>query len=89
MLAMAIVFGILACVVGGWVFLFKAMPPEDRPRLAYSEWPLMVAVILGVLAVVLFFFVKWYAGILGLLALVLGCSVFAALWYYIYRLFRL
>jgi hypothetical protein len=89
MLVAAITLGILASVIGGWSFMCDAMPEGNRPRLAYSPLPLLLAAALGLIAVVLLFFIKWYASLLGLLALVLSFNFCAAIWHSVYRVFRL
>jgi len=89
MLLSAIIFGSVASVVGGWVFMCDAMPDVGRPRMAYCNWPSLLVVLCGLTAIVLFFCIKWYWGLLAIPGLIMAVNSFAGVWNTIYRVFKL
>jgi len=87
MLYCGIVLIILASIIGGWVFMCDALPIP--PRLAWSPIPLLIAVLIALVGIVILFLVKWYFGLIGIGASVIGFNLFADIWHIIYRAFRL
>jgi hypothetical protein len=87
MLIMSFILIGLASILGGWVFMCDCLPIP--PKLAWSPIPLLVAVLIALVGVVILFVIKWYLGLLGIILSIVGFNLFAALWDYIYRWFRL
>lgn len=87
MLISGIVLLILASIIGGWVFMCDVFPIP--PRLAREPLTLLVAVLIGIVAIVLIFIVKWYMVLLGIVGAIVGFNVFAGIWNVIYKRFPL
>jgi len=66
-----------------------AMVPANRPKLARGPVPLLVAVVLALIGSFLLFFVKWYAGLAGIVGSIVASNLCAALWNFIYQKLRL
>lgn len=80
---------VLASIIGGWLFMCDALPRAAVPGLARSPIPLLIAVLIAFVGIVFLFVYKWYAGLLGIGATIIGFNLFAAIWHGIYRIFRL
>jgi hypothetical protein len=48
-----------------------------------------MAILIALLGVALLFIVRWYAGLIGIVGAVAGFNLFAAVWHYVYQVFRL
>jgi len=59
------------------------------PGLAESPVLLFVAVLVGVVGIIVLFFVKWYMGLVAIIGVIVGFNLFAAIWHLIYKYFRL
>lgn len=89
MLITGVVLVALASIIGGWMFMCDARPKADCPKLGRSPIPLLIAVLIAFVGVVFLFIFKWYAGLLGIGASIVGFNLFAGIWDTIYRTFRL
>lgn len=87
MLISGIILLVLASVIGGWVFMCDAFPIP--PRLAREPLTLLLASLIGIVAIVILFIVKWYMGLLGIIGAIIGFNVFAGIWHAIYKKFHL
>jgi len=87
MLTSGIILIIVASVIGGWCFMCDALPIP--PGLAQSSIPLLIAALIALVGIVLLFIAKWYTGLIGIVGVVIGFNVFAAIWHSIYQMFRL
>ncbi len=59
------------------------------PKLAWSPVTLLVAALIALVGAALLFVVKWYIGLGGIAVAVIGFNLFAAVWHWIYQVFRL
>ena len=78
---------LVASVIGGWCFMCDTLPLP--PQLAQSPVPLLMAILIALTGIVLLFVAKWYAGLIGIVGVVGGFNLFAAVWHYVYQVFRL
>ena len=81
MLAAGIVLLGLGSVAGGWCSMCDALPAPARPRLGRGPVPLVVAILLSIAGIVALFFVKWYAGLIGIVAAIVAFNAMAAIWH--------
>jgi len=89
MLTAGLVLVAFGSIIGGWAFMCDAMPPVNRPRLAWGPGPLLVAVVLAMTGSILLFFVKWYAGLAGIVGSIVAFNVCATVWSVLYPKLRL
>ena len=89
MLTAGIILLAFGSVIGGWAFMCDAMLPVQRPKLAWGPLPLLMAVLFCLGGSVFLFIIKWYYGIIGIVAPVLTFNVVAASWRLVYRMLRL
>ena len=89
MLTTGIILLSIGSVIGGWAFMCDAMLPVQRPKLAWGPLPLLVAVLFCLSGSVFLFIIKWYYGIIGIVAPFLTFNVAAAIWRLVYRMLRL
>jgi hypothetical protein len=89
MVEAAFTFAGLTAVVGGWLFMCDAMSEVGRPRLSFAIWPWLLAIVCGVTAIVLFFCIEWWLGLVAIPGLIVLVNSFAGGWHFIYRTFRL
>ena len=92
MLVTGVVLVVLASIIGGWMFMCDgryALSMADCPKLGRSPTPLLIAVLIAFVGVIFLFIFKWYAGLLGIGASIVGFNLFAGIWDAIYRIFRL
>jgi hypothetical protein len=89
MLITGVVLVVLASIIGGWRFMCDARPIVDRPKLGMSPIPFLIAALIAFVGVIFLIIFKWYAGLLGIGASIVGFILFAVIWDAIYRFFRL
>ena len=89
MLITGVVLVFLAGIIGGWRFMCDARPIADRPKLGMSPIPFLIAALIAFVGVIFLIIFKWYAGLLGIGASIVGFILFAVIWNAIYRFFHL
>lgn len=87
MIYFGIVMIVFACIIGGWAFMCDSLPIP--PRLSWSPIPLLIAIFIALGGIIFLFIVKWYWGLIGIGASVMGFNLFALIWHLIYKMFRL